>query len=156
MGDVNGGLTSAEAAERLAAQGPNTVVRPSRVSFLAILREEVTEPMILLLLVVGVVYSLSGRVEDAATIFVVIALLVLAEVWNEYRAKRAISALTELTAPRARVLRDRSVRDVPATEVVPGDVVVLAVNSNDHVGDSFDRMKTRAREKGFVFSFLRD
>jgi hypothetical protein len=76
------------------------------VRFLAIVREEVTEPMILLLLFVGVVYSIWGRLEDAVTIFIVIALLVLAEVWNEYRAKQAITALMELTAPRARVLRD--------------------------------------------------
>ncbi len=127
--DANGGLSSAEAARRLGAQGPNVVVRPAPVRFFAIAREEITEPMILLLLVVGVAYSLSGRIEDAATIFVVIALLVLAEVWNEYRAKRAISALTELTAPEARVLRDGAPRDVPASDVVTGDVLVLAAGT---------------------------
>ncbi|HEY3317363.1 MAG TPA: cation-transporting P-type ATPase [Coriobacteriia bacterium] len=123
--EADSGLTSAEAARRLAELGPNTLARAPRVRFLAIVREEVTEPMILLLLVVGIVYSVWGRLEDAITIFVVISLLVLAEVWNEFRAKKAIAALTELTAPQARVFRDGTLLHVPASEVVTGDVLVV-------------------------------
>ena len=74
------GLSAAEANARLARFGPNRIFRPSPVRFWAIAREEVTEPMILLLLTVGVVYSVWGELADAATIFSVIAALVLAEV----------------------------------------------------------------------------
>jgi Ca2+-transporting ATPase len=64
------------------------------VNFFAIARHEITEPMILLLLFVGVVYAVLGQeISDAVTIFVVILLLVLAEVWNEFRAKKAINRL---------------------------------------------------------------
>jgi len=52
--------------------------------------------MILLLIAVGVLYSVLESLIDALTIIVIIILLVLAEVWNEYRAKRSISALKQL------------------------------------------------------------
>lgn len=66
------GLTPAEAADRLARVGPNRLFTPAPVHFWAIAAEEIREPMILLLLVVGVLYSLWGGLGDAVTIFVVI------------------------------------------------------------------------------------
>ena len=51
------GLSQAEAEKRLQQSGPNRLVEPQRLSFLGIAKEEVTEHMILLLLVVGVVYT---------------------------------------------------------------------------------------------------
>lgn len=126
MTDNNDGLTEAQAAENLRNNGPNEIFRPAEVRFLAIARHEVTEPMILLLLFVGVVYALFGQeLTDAITIFVVIALLVFAEVWNEFRAKKAIAALGEIAAPKARVKRDGAVREIDARDVVAGDLLVL-------------------------------
>ncbi|BAI62879.1 cation-transporting ATPase [Methanocella paludicola SANAE] len=119
------GLTEAEARERLARYGPNRIARPREVSFLGIAAEEIREPMILLLLFVGVVYSFWGNLTDALTIFVVIVLLVLAEVWNEYRAKKAIASLSKIAAPRARVIRGGQVEEIKTDDVVPGDVLVL-------------------------------
>jgi Ca2+-transporting ATPase len=121
------GLTEAEAEEILARTGPNEIFKPTPVNFFAIARHEVTEPMILLLLFVGVVYAILGtEITDAITIFVIIALLVFAEVWNEYRAKKAIVALGEIATPKARVIRDGSVREIDSLFVVPGDVLVLS------------------------------
>jgi Ca2+-transporting ATPase len=121
------GLTETEAEEILARTGPNEIFRPTPVNFFAIARHEVTEPMILLLFFVGVVYAILGtEISDAVTIFVVIALLVFAEVWNEYRAKKAIVALGEIAAPKARVIRDGKVREIDALLVVPGDILVLS------------------------------
>lgn len=119
------GLTSQDARHRLEQSGPNVLFTPHRLTFLSILWEEIREPMILLLLFVGVVYSLTGKPEDAITIFAVIVLLVLAEVWNEFRAKSAIAALAEISAPRARVRRDGEVREIDSAEVVVGDALLL-------------------------------
>jgi Ca2+-transporting ATPase len=83
--------------------------------------------MILLLLFVGVVYAILGtEISDAVTIFVVIALLVFAEVWNGYRAKKAIVALGEIAAPKPRVIREGKVQEIDALLVVPGDILVLS------------------------------
>jgi len=121
----NAGLSTEEARTRLERIGPNRIFRPSPVRFWAIAREEITEPMIVLLVIVGVVYSLWGELGDAVTIFSVIAVLVLVEVYNEFRAKRAIAALERIAAPKARVVRDGTVVDLDAEAVVPGDLLVL-------------------------------
>ncbi len=81
--------------------------------------EEVTEPMILLLLAVGVLYSLWGGLADALTIFAIILVLVLVEVGNEFRAKRAIAALQRIAAPRARVRRGGEVMNIEFDFIEP-------------------------------------
>jgi Ca2+-transporting ATPase len=121
------GLTTQEAAERLNKYGKNSLVEEREIRFLGILREEITEPMILLLIAVGVLYSILGSLSDALTIIVIIVVLVLAEVWNEYRAKSSISALRQLAPPTAQVLRNGQPVDVQTAFLVPGDVLLLKV-----------------------------
>lgn len=121
------GLSNQEAATRLIKYGKNSLVHEREIRFLGILREEITEPMILLLISVGVLYSILGSLTDALTIIVIIILLVLAEVWNEYRAKRSVSALKKLAPPTASVLRAGQLLDVQTTLLVPGDILVLRV-----------------------------
>jgi len=129
MPDNHTGLTAAEAQGKFKTFGPNVIFKPEKVSFLGIFKHEVTEPMIVFLIFVGVIYSFWGKIEDALTIFTVIVLLVLAEVFNEYRAKKAIVALTQISAPRAKTLRDGAVIEVDATEVVPDDIIVLSAGT---------------------------
>ena len=95
------------------------------IRFLGILREEITEPMILLLIAIGVLYSILGSLTDALTIIVIIIVLVLAEVWNEYRAKRSIASLKQLAPPTTMVLRNGQPKEVETALVVPGDILVL-------------------------------
>jgi len=106
------GLTEQEAAVRLYQYGKNTLVEDREIRFLGILREEITEPMILLLIAIGVLYSILGSLTDALTIIIIIIILVLAEVWNEYRAKHSISALRQLAPPTSVVLRNGRVVEV--------------------------------------------
>lgn len=119
------GLSQTEAERRLLQYGLNQIAKPAEISFLGIAREEITEPMILLLLGVGILYTAFGGWEDALTIFSIIFVLVLVEIWNEYRAKKAITALSDLAAPKARVMRDNMIREVDATRIVPGDLLLL-------------------------------
>ena len=112
---------------RLNQYGKNSLVEERQIRFLGILREEITEPMILLLIAVGVLYSILGSLTDALTIIVIIVVLVLAEVWNEYRAKRSISALRQLAPPTALVLRNDQPVEVPTAYLVPGDILLMQV-----------------------------
>jgi len=128
--DPDKGLTEQEAAKRLNVYGKNVLVQTGEIRFLSIFREEVTEPMILLLLAIGVIYSVFGVITktgltDAATIIVIIIILVLAEVWNEYRAKRSIASLKKLAPPTAPVVRDGQPREVQTAFLVPGDILLL-------------------------------
>jgi Ca2+-transporting ATPase len=121
------GLTNDEAQQRLSQQGLNKLVEEHEIRFLAILREEVTEPMILLLLAIGVIYGIvnQGDLTDSLTIIVIVAVLVLVEVWNEYRAKKSITALKKLSSPTATVLRNGQVIEIQTTQIVSGDVILL-------------------------------
>jgi len=119
------GLTDQEAAQRLSKYGKNSLVEQREIRFLGILKEEITEPMILLLIAVGVLYSFLGSLSDALTIIVIIIVLVFAEVWNEYRAKRSIASLKQLAPPTALVLRDGQPKEVQTAFLVPGDILLL-------------------------------
>ncbi|MDD1667593.1 MAG: cation-transporting P-type ATPase [Methanomicrobiales archaeon] len=119
------GLSGAEARERLARFGPNRITKPWEVTLLGIAREEITEPMILLLLAVGFFYTLLADLGEALFLYAIIAALILVEIWNEYRAKKAISSLAALAEPRTKVLREGRVTEVATEEVVPGDLLVL-------------------------------
>ena len=78
--DMPTGLSQAEAKKILLESGPNQIFEAEKISFFGIARHEVTEPMILLLLFVGIIYSIWGNLGDAITIFAVILALVFAEV----------------------------------------------------------------------------
>lgn len=119
------GLTSSEAKRRLERFGPNKLVREERESLLAELGESVFEPLQLLLIAVGVLSFVFGEARDAIAIFVIIGAVAAIETTTELRARRALDALKQLSAPNARVLRDGERVEVPVAELVPGDVVVL-------------------------------
>jgi P-type Ca2+ transporter type 2C len=120
------GLSNEDARSRLASSGPNHLFTPTPVSVWAIAFQELKEPMILLLLVVGGFYGLWGGVSDTITIFVVIFLLVGVEVGGELRAKRAIEGLERITSLKARVRRSGKVVMVDTETVVPGDLLILS------------------------------
>jgi P-type Ca2+ transporter type 2C len=125
--DPEEGLTDQQAAQRLNQYGNNSLVKEREIHFLGILREEITEPMILLLIAVGVLYSILGSLTDSLTIIVIIIILVLAEVWNEYRAKRSISALRQLAPPTTLVLRNGQNIEIQTSFLVPGDILLLKI-----------------------------
>jgi Ca2+-transporting ATPase len=119
------GLSEQEASERLSRIGPNRIAKLREISFLGIAKEEITEPMILLLLGVGFFYTIFGELRDALTLYAIIAALVIAEIANEYRAKKAISSLAVLASPKTKVLRDARITEVATESIVPGDLLVL-------------------------------
>lgn len=125
LGTSSRGLSPDEAASRLRAHGGNVLSAAEEVRWWKVAAEEIAEPMILLLLAIGVLYSILGEPEDAVTIFAVITALVAVEVLNELKAKRAIQALSALSRPTAIVVRGGRESEVPAEEVVPGDIIVL-------------------------------
>jgi P-type Ca2+ transporter type 2C len=123
------GLSSAEAKAQLQKHGPNEIYKPDPIRFFDIVIEEIQEPMMLLLIGTGILYSILGNLGDAITIFVVIILLVLSEVVTEFRAKKAISALQEIAALKTLVKRDGQILEVNSVDIVPRDVLVLTTGT---------------------------
>jgi len=125
LGVRPGGLTEAEAAERLARFGPNLFRRTPPVSPWRILLAQVRSLIVLLLLVAAAVALVLGDPLDAAAIGAVILLNVALGFFTELRAHRAMEALLALEVARASVVRDGDARELDAREVVPGDVILL-------------------------------
>ncbi|GAB3959931.1 HAD-IC family P-type ATPase [Actinoallomurus acanthiterrae] len=119
------GLSEGEAARRLAADGPNAPAPPERESFVEEVLESFREPLQLLLIAVAVLSAIFGELRDAIAIAVIIAAVAVTETLTEQRAGRAIAALKDLAAPTARARRDGIVRQIPAADLVTGDVILL-------------------------------
>jgi Ca2+-transporting ATPase len=119
------GLDESTVKPRLAQFGPNRLAEAKQETIWQVFLEEIREPMILLLLGTGILYAVWGSIGDALTILGVILLLVGAEVFNEYRAKKAIAGLSQLSEPTATVRRDGQDVELPVEEIVPGDLILL-------------------------------
>jgi Ca2+-transporting ATPase len=120
------GLSSAEAAARLAAEGQNLLPRPESRTLFRIVGEILREPMFALLLGAGVVYLLLGDLKEAVILFLFACTSVGIAVVQEARTERVLESLRDLTSPRALVIRDGVQVRIAGAEVVRGDLVILA------------------------------
>jgi Ca2+-transporting ATPase len=120
------GLSAAQAAQRLAAEGPNTLPAAGARNTFAIVLAVLREPMFSLLVAAAGVYLLLGDLREAlvlaASIVVVLAITVL----QERKAERALEALRDLSSPRALVVRDGAAQRIAGADVVRGDLLLLA------------------------------
>lgn len=119
------GLTGGEAARRLAEHGPNELKAAHRISPWTILFEQFKNVLIVILLVATALSAFLGHGIEAIAITVIVLFAVLLGFVQEYRAERAIEALRQMAAPTATVLRDGKEVEIPARDLVPGDVVLL-------------------------------
>ncbi|MFI2297903.1 cation-translocating P-type ATPase [Actinacidiphila glaucinigra] len=119
------GLPQGEAEQRLVRYGANEVAPPPPTPLWRRVTQQVRDPLILVLLAAAALTLATGDLPDACVIVLVITANTAVGVAQEVRAERAVAALTALSAPAARVVRDGEVRRVRAADVVPGDVVLL-------------------------------
>ncbi|MGW4161010.1 cation-translocating P-type ATPase [Streptomyces sp. NPDC004788] len=119
------GLTATEAARRLAEDGPNEVSARKPVRLRSRVLAQVRDPLIMVLLGAVALTLAIGDHPDAIVIALVVSVNTTVGVAQEIRADHAVAALSDLSAPHARVRRDGSVRDLPAAVIVPEDVLLL-------------------------------
>jgi Mg2+-importing ATPase len=121
------GLTAAEAARRLAADGPNVVPGGGPRHGLRLLGAQIGTPLVLVLIVAATLSWIVGERTEASVILLVVALNALLGFVQEHRAERALRALQALVTHTARVRREGAVREIPAADLVRGDLVELQV-----------------------------
>ncbi len=125
------GLTSEQAAARLAQYGPNEIESAAKVSKLKILWAQIKNPLVFVLLAAAAVSLLAGKTADTIVIAAVIVVNSLIGFFQEYRAEEALEALKSQAAPEAEVIRDcpdvgRCLElRIPAAQIVPGDLILL-------------------------------
>lgn len=119
------GLSQAEATQRLTAVGPNQIAHEQPSSAWRLLAGQFNSPIIWLLLGACIVSGALGEWVNALAIGAIVGINGLIGFFLEYRAENALLALRAMTAPHARVRRDGCVQEIPASEVVPGDLLLL-------------------------------
>ncbi|HJP88747.1 MAG TPA: HAD-IC family P-type ATPase [Candidatus Limnocylindrales bacterium] len=125
--DPRSGLTAAEANARAERFGANELEQRKRESVWSMVFEAATEPFVLLLGAAGITAVLLNEVRDGILVLLGLIPIVGADVVTEYRGERALEALRDASAPRARVRRDGAVVEIPSTDLVPGDVAMIRV-----------------------------
>lgn len=118
-------LSHHEAKKRLREYGLNAIRTKKKKSALIILLEQFSDFMVIVLLVATAISAFMGEIVEAVTIAAIVVINSFLGFIQEYRTERALEALKQLAAPRARVVRDGEIFLIPAEEVVPGDVIVL-------------------------------
>ncbi len=127
--DEEQGLTAAEASRRLLKHGPNMLARAQQRSTLSIFVSQFLSLIVALLVAAtAIAFAMGDRIE-AAAILVVILVNATIGFLTEWKAEQALSALQKQSVPIAHVIRDGIGREIPAAELVPGDLIVLAAGA---------------------------
>src|SRR5512135_3510362 len=124
------GLTHAEAEARLALYGPNILSQEKKEPVWEKLLHGLFHPPALVLLIVGLVALLQRDSVLAAIIWSIVVVNTGFSFWREYRAEQAVEKLREILPSFAHLIREGKEIYLPASVVVPGDVLVLAEGDN--------------------------
>ncbi|KAI9345199.1 hypothetical protein BDR26DRAFT_800529 [Obelidium mucronatum] len=123
--DIRTGLPSAKVPILQAHYGPNTLPAPPKPSALKMLWTQLTDFMIIILIIAAITEFAMGDPDPAVVLLVVVVLNVIIGFSQEWRANRALEALLTLSVPKATVIRDGKQEVIDSAGLVPGDLVVL-------------------------------
>ncbi len=119
------GLSQGDVQKRLLEYGPNELKEKKKKTVFVMFLDQFKDFMILVLIAAAIISGLIGDPSDTIAIIVIIALNAVIGFVQEYRAEKAMAALKKMAAPTALVLRDGMPANIPASELVPGDIVML-------------------------------
>ncbi len=119
------GLSSDEVTRRTQVYGPNELKEKPRPTFFQLVIAQLNNFIVILLIVASVISALLGDWLEAAVIMLIVVLNAILGVVQESRAEEALAALKKMAAPESQVLRNGKRVSVPASQLVPGDLVFL-------------------------------
>ena len=119
------GLSSGEARKRLEEHGPNVISEEKKKGPFLMFLDQFRDFMILVLIAAAVISGIVGEFSDAIAIIVIVILNAMLGFIQEYRAEKAMTALKKMAALTATVIRDAKTMEIEASELVPGDIVIL-------------------------------
>ncbi len=124
------GLHAAAATQRLSEEGKNEIKDVKKKTIAQMLLHQVTDFMIIILIAAAIISGFIGDVTDTIIILVIVVLNALVGFIQEYRAEKAMEALKSMVPSTTRVIREGKHIDIPAVDLVPGDVVVLEAGNS--------------------------
>lgn len=119
------GLNTDEAARRLEEYGKNELAAEEKASLLSILASQFINVLIIVLLVSATISLILGKQVESISIFIIVILAAVLGTLQEFQAGKALEALRRMASPSATVIRDGETTEIPASDLVPGDIVVV-------------------------------
>ena len=129
MQSSRAGLSAQQALSRRAEFGENVLEENRGKTCFQVFLEQFQDLLVLILIIAAVISVLSGSGESAAVICAVITMNAVLGTIQYEKARKSLESLKKMSAPCAQVMRDRMVQEIPAAEIVPGDVVLLEAGS---------------------------
>ena len=124
--EKDAGLSAAEAADRLARHGPNSLKQAAGPGVLKLLWRQISSPIVYLLLGSAVLAVALGKALDGMVVLGAVVVNAVIGFVQDYRAGKAIEALSRMVPQEAQVVRDGRTQSIRSADLVPGDVVLLA------------------------------
>ena len=125
LNTTSSGLDEVTATNRLCEHGKNQIEDTKKKTILQMILCQLSDFMILILIAAAIISGIIGDVTDTIIILSIIIMNAAVGFIQEYRAEKAMEALKNMAANHARILREGKMIDIPASDLVPGDVVVL-------------------------------
>ena len=123
--DENLGLSEQEAVQRIEKYGKNELEAQAKKSFWTKLLAQFADFLIIILIVASIISAAVGEVQDSIVILAIVVINAILGIYQEGKAEKSVEALQKMSAPNAKVIRDGKQKEVSASSVVPGDIVVL-------------------------------
>lgn len=119
------GLTAEEAKKRLEQYGYNKLQEGKRKGVLQVFAEQFADLLVVILIIAAIISAITGGVEGTIVILAVLILNAILGTVQHFKAQKSLDSLKAMAAPNARVIRDGQKMEVPAAELVPGDILLL-------------------------------
>ncbi len=119
------GIDENEASERLNLVGKNEIVHKKKYTVLRMLIHQLTNFMIIILIVVAIISGFIGDITDTIIIIAIIIINAIIGFVQEYRAEKAMEALKKIIPSYSKVIRNGHTVEIPTVDLVPGDLVLL-------------------------------
>ncbi|MBS5140946.1 MAG: cation-translocating P-type ATPase [Clostridium sp.] len=119
------GLTAEEAKKRLEQYGYNKLQEGKRKGVLQVFAEQFADLLVVILIIAAIISALTGGLEGTIVILAVLILNAILGTVQHFKAQKSLDSLKAMAAPNARVIRDGQKMEVPAAELVPGDILLL-------------------------------
>ena len=119
------GLSLSEAKSKLLQEGANELPSNKRFKFIFILLDVIKEPMFVLLIAAGLIYSVLGSFDEAIMLLGFVFIVIFITLFQETRTEKALDALKELSSPKTKVIREGQEILIPSKEIVRDDLVKI-------------------------------
>lgn len=122
---IDRGLSDSQVEDRQKTHGKNELIAKGKRSLMAMLADQLSDFMIIILIIAALVSIFLGELADGVIILLIVVLNAILGLVQENKAENSLAALRDLSSPTAKVKRNGEISVLPASELVPGDIVIL-------------------------------